>query len=467
MGAPPRTLFDKVWDRHVVLERPDGMALVFIDRHFAHEGSFHAFNLLRERGLAVRSPERTVLTADHYVATRTGARQEPAIRAVIDQLGDNAAHFGLRLFGPGDPNQGIVHVIGPELGLTLPGLSIVCGDSHTATHGAFGALAFGIGATEVAMVLATQTLWQRRPSALRCRFAGRAGFGVGAKDLALALIARIGTAGGTGCVIEYCGEAVEHLSMEARMTLCNLTIEAGARAGMVAPDDVTFQYLATRPHAPKGAHWDDAVADWRTLSSDQDAPFAHSVELDAGAIAPQVSWGTSPDQSGAVTEPVPDPERMGDLAARRAAQQALSYMGLEPGRPLLGLPVDRVFIGSCTNARLEDLQAAAEVLGGRRVRVPTMVVPGSRAVRRAAERLGLDRVFVAAGAEWHEPGCSLCVGMNGDTVAPGQRCASTSNRNFPGRQGPGSRTHLMSPAMAAAAAVRGEISDVRALKSAT
>ena len=465
MATPPRTLYDKVYDSHVVRRHQSGQDLVYIDRHYAHEGSFHAFEKLSERRLAVRRPDRTFAVADHYVPTArgAGASMPEAADRVIGLLGRNAAQAGISLFGPDDRRQGIVHVIGPEQGLTLPGLTIVCGDSHTATHGAFGALAFGIGASQVAHVLATQTLWQRRLKTFRVAIDGTLPDGVTAKDVILSLIARIGTNGAAGHVLHYAGSTVSALSMEARMTLCNMSIEAGARAGMIAPDDTAISYLAGRPHAPAGAAWDSALADWRDLAGDPDAEFDRVLEIDAAQIAPMVTWGTSPEQALPITDTVPDPDAMADPSRRAAAARALDYIGLTPGTALTDIAVDRVFIGSCTNARIEDLRSAAAVLRGRRSAVPGLVVPGSTAVKRQAEAEGLDTVFRDAGLDWRESGCSMCVGINGDRVPSGQRCASTTNRNFPGRQGAGARTHLMSPAMVAAAAVAGRLTDVRRL----
>jgi 3-isopropylmalate/(R)-2-methylmalate dehydratase large subunit len=453
----PRSLFEKIWERHVVTADEDGNELLFIDRHLAHEGSFHAFDKLADRALPVARPDLTLLVADHYAPTRNRHLPiaDPEVARVSHRLAENARRFGLELIGLDDPRQGIVHVIGPELGFTLPGLTIVCGDSHTSTHGAFGAVAFGIGASEVAHVLATQTLWQRRPRALRVRFTGIPVASVTAKDLVLAMIARIGADGGSGGAIEYAGSAVAALSMEGRMTMCNLSIECGARFGLVAPDETTFDWVKGRPMAPREPLLADAIADWRGLASDPGAEFDEEIHLDVEGLTPMVTWGTSPEQAAPVAGRVPDPAAMPTAARRDAAAEALAYMGLRPGQPLDGLPVDRVFIGSCTNARLEDLRAAAAVVRGRRVTVPTLVSPGSMAVKRAAEEEGLGHIFREAGAELADSGCSMCVGMNGDIVAPGERCASTSNRNFAGRQGPGSRTHLMSPAMAASAAVAG------------
>lgn len=459
----PRTLFDKVWDGHEIVTREDGATLLWVDRHFVHEGSHHAFARLAERGLPVAEPQLTFGVVDHYAPTRRRDRTvDPAIAGMIETVMANTARHRLRCFGLDDPHQGIVHVIGPEMGLTLPGLTINCGDSHTSTHGAFGALALGIGATEVAHVLATQTIWQSRPSRMRITIDGALGPGVGAKDVALNWIARLGADGARGHAIEYTGSTVRAMSMEARMTLCNLSIEGGARCGMIAPDEVTFDYLKGRIYAPAGSDWDAAVAAWSDLASDSDAAFDLEVSLAAAEIAPTVTWGTSPEEALPVTAHVPDPANCAPEKSARL-QDALDYMGLVPGRPLAGTPVDQVFIGSCTNARIEDLRAAASVLAGRKARVPGLVSPGSSQIKAQAEAEGLDRIFIDAGLEWAASGCSMCVGMNGDTVAPGKRCASTTNRNFKGRQGRGARTHLMSPAMVAAAAVTGTITDVRPL----
>ena len=464
----PRTLFAKVWDAHVVSQLPDGPALMYVDLHLVHEvTSPQAFEGLRLAGRRVRQPELTVATVDHNVST--GDRSLPIADEIsarqLDALRRNAAEFGIELLDLDSPEQGIVHVIGPELGLTQPGMTIVCGDSHTSTHGAFGALAFGIGTSEVEHVLATQCVMQSRPKTMEVQFTGRAQPGISAKDLILARIRRIGTAGGAGHVIEYTGKAITALSMEGRMTVCNMSIEAGARAGMVAPDDTTFAYLAGRPRAPKGDEWNRAVAGWSALRSDPDATYDRRIVLDASAIEPQVTWGTNPAMTANISERVPDPSLAASVAERESYRRALDYMGLRPGVPLEGLPVDRVFLGSCTNARLEDLREAARVAQGRRVArgVRAMVVPGSQQVKTAAEREGLDRIFIDAGFEWRNPGCSMCLGMNEDVLGAGERCASTSNRNFEGRQGRGGRTHLVSPAMAAAAAIAGCLTDVRAL----
>jgi 3-isopropylmalate/(R)-2-methylmalate dehydratase large subunit len=424
--------------------------------------------MLRQRGLPVHAPQRSFATPDHFIPTDSRDLErmaDPEKRAMANALQDDARGAGIRLFALGDARQGIVHVVGPEQGLSRPGMLIVCGDSHTSTHGALGALAFGIGATEVAHVLATQSIWQRPPKAMRIRVDGALGPGVSAKDIILAIIAKIGAAGAVGHAIEYAGSTIRALSMEGRLTVCNMSIEAGARAGLIAPDATTFAYLEGRPFAPKGVEWDAAVARWSALASDEDAHFDAEVALDAATLQPMVTWGTSPEDALPIGSRVPDPAQAPDSARRAAMQRALDYMGLTPGTPLAQVPVDRVFIGSCTNGRIEDLRAAAAVVRGRKVdaRVKAWVVPGSGLVKQEAEAAGLDRVFLDAGFEWRHPGCSMCLGTNGDLVASGERCASTSNRNFMGRQGPGARTHLLSPAMAAAAAIRGTLTDVREL----
>ena len=464
----PRTLFEKIWTAHTVLARPDGHCLLYVDRHLIHDGSRPAFEALRRRGLAVRRPDRTTGTADHYLPTTPGGAADitdDEKRAMVETLAVNAAAAGIDAFNPGDARQGIVHVVGPEQGLSLPGTLLVCGDSHTSTHGAMGALAFGIGMTEVGHVLATQTLWQQRPGTMRITVDGTLGAGVTAKDVILAIIAAIGTAGAVGHVIEYAGSAIRGLSVEGRLTLCNMSIEAGARAGMIAPDETTFAYLHGRPHAPAGAAWDAALDAWRRLPSDEGAVFDREVALDAAAIAPMVTWGTSPEDASPITGVVPDPASFADPERRDGLVRALDYMGLQPGTALEEVAVDRVFIGSCTNGRISDLRAAAAVAEGRRVAegVEAWVVPGSTPVRLQAEAEGLDQVFTRAGFQWRGAGCSMCLGTNGEIGRPGQRVASTSNRNFVGRQGRGVRTHLMSPAMAAAAAVTGRLSDVRRL----
>ncbi|HUF34976.1 MAG TPA: 3-isopropylmalate dehydratase large subunit [Gemmatimonadales bacterium] len=462
----PRTLFEKVWSSHVVHQAEGGPALLYVDLHLVHEvTSPQAFEGLRLAGRRVRRPELTLATVDHNVPT--GDRRlpiaDPTAARQVATLVANAREAGIELFDLDSPGQGIVHVIGPEVGATQPGMVIVCGDSHTSTHGAFGALAFGIGTSEVEHVLATQCVVQGRPRTMEVRFAGRPAPGVTAKDLVLALIRRIGTAGATGHVLEYTGEAIEGLSMEGRMTVCNMSIEAGARAGMIAPDDTTFAYLAGRPRVPPGSAWQRAVAEWRALRSDPGATYDRSVLIDAASLGPQVTWGTSPGMTADISERIPDPADACSDGERESLRRALEYMDLRPVTPLKGLKVDRVFLGSCTNARIEDLREAAKVARGRKVAagVRAMVVPGSQRVKLEAEHEGLDRVFLEAGFEWRNPGCSMCLGMNEDILAPGERCASTSNRNFEGRQGRGGRTHLMSPAMAAAAAVEGCLVDVR------
>jgi 3-isopropylmalate/(R)-2-methylmalate dehydratase large subunit len=464
----PRTMFDKIWDAHVVAEEPGRPAVLYVDLHLVHEvTSPQAFAGLRARGLGVRRPDRTFATMDHSVPTvaRHLAVVDPEGASQLRMLADNCRHHGVALYDTDSDRQGIVHVIGPELGLTHPGQTIVCGDSHTSTHGAFGALAFGIGTSEVEHVLATQCLLQHRARTLEVRIDGALGPGVTAKDLVLALIARIGVAGAAGHVIEYTGGAIRALDMEGRMTVCNMSIEAGARAGMIAPDDVTLAYLAGREHAPAGAAWDAAAARWRELRTDDGARFDRTVVLDAGEIEPMITFGTNPGMGIAITGRVPSPADAADPAQRAALDKALHYMGLAPGEPLLGRAIDVVFIGSCTNARIADLRAAAAVMAGRTVArgVRALVVPGSRAVKRQAEREGLDQVFRDAGAEWREAGCSMCIAMNGDRLEPGQYAVSTSNRNFEGRQGRGGRTFLASPLTAAAAAVTGRITDVRTL----
>ena len=463
-----RTLAEKVWDSHVLprggvaSEAPGGSDpdLLYVDLHLVHEvTSPQAFDGLRAAGRLVRRPDLTLATEDHNVPTTPGPVVDPVSRAQLEALRKNCAEFGIRLHPMGDGGQGIVHVIGPQLGLTQPGMTVVCGDSHTSTHGAFGALAFGIGTSEVEHVLATQTLPLTRPRTMAVEIDGPLPDGVTAKDLILGVITQIGTGGGQGHVIEYRGEAVRALSMEGRMTVCNMSIEAGARAGLIAPDATTFDYLAGRPHAPAGADWDAAVAAWRELRTDDDAVFDRVVHVDASALSPWVTWGTNPGQGAPLSATVPDPASFGDDAARVAAERALEYMGLVAGTPLREVAVDTVFIGSCTNRRIEDLRAAADVLDGRRVAdgVRVLVVPGSVAVKVQAESEGLHEVFTAAGADWRGAGCSMCLGMNPDKLTPGERSASTSNRNFEGRQGPGGRTHLVSPQVAAATAVTGRL----------
>ncbi|HEY2377303.1 MAG TPA: 3-isopropylmalate dehydratase large subunit [Gemmatimonadaceae bacterium] len=475
--SAPRTLLDKVWDAHVVrVPAASTPAILYVDLHLVHEvTSAQAFTELRQRRLRVRRPGNTVATMDHSTPTAfgpPGARTLAVLtgldgqaRTQLEQLEQNCTEFGIPLYALGDARRGIVHVIGPELGLTQPGMTVVCGDSHTSTHGAFGALAFGIGTSQVAHVLATQCLLQTKPKRLEVRLDGRLAPGVTAKDVILAIIARLGVGGGTGHVIEYRGDTIGALSMEERMTICNMSIEAGARAGMIAPDDTTFEYLVGRPRAPQGAAWDRALAVWRALRSDDDATFDASLTIDASSLAPMITYGTNPGTGVPITQLVPDPDRLSAGDDRESVRHALDYMRLTPGQPLIGTPVDVVFIGSCTNSRLSDLRAAASILRGRRVApgVRVLVVPGSEAVKRAAETERLDRIFIEAGAEWREAGCSMCIAMNGDSLRPGQLAVSTSNRNFEGRQGTGGRTLLASPLTAAASAVAGAVADPRPL----
>ena len=475
MNGRPRTLYEKIWDAHVVERHGDGTCLIHIDRHLVYEvTSPQAFDGIRAAGRRVRRPDLTLAMPDHNLPTsaRTGADgrafpiADPASAAQVAQLEANAREFGIRFLAATAPEQGIVHVVGPEQGFTLPGATLVCGDSHTAAHGALGALAFGIGTSEVEHVLATQTLWLKPSPTMEVRVDGTLGFGVSAKDVILAIVGRIGAAGGAGHVIEYRGSAFAGMSVEGRLTVANMSIEAGARSGLFEPDETTFAYLKGRPMAPTGAAWEHLEAWWRTLASDEGARFDRSERIDATEIAPNVTWGTSPEDVVPVTGAVPDPDQFAEPARRAAARRALDYMGLDAGMRLQDVAIEHVFIGSCTNSRIEDMRAAAEIVRGRRVAPGVrraMVVPGSGLVKRQAEAEGLDRLFVEAGFEWREPGCSMCLAMNPDKVPPGERCASTSNRNFVGRQGPGARTHLMSPAMAAAAAVTGRIADVREL----
>jgi len=466
--STPRTLFDKIWESHLVDVQEDGTCLLYVDRHLVHEvTSPQAFEGLRMAGRSVRRPAATLAVADHNVPTtdRSAGIADEESRIQVETLAENCAAFGVPYLSMNDVRQGIVHIVGPEQGFTLPGATIVCGDSHTSTNGAFGALAFGIGTSEVEHVLATQTLLQQPAKNMRVSVVGELPVGVTAKDMVLAIIGTIGTAGGTGHVIEYAGDAIQSLSMEGRMTVCNMTIEAGARAGLIAPDETTFRYLEGRPMTPSGDAWEQAVAYWRTLPTDTGAEFDREVTLEAASIAPQVTWGTSPEDVVPITGVVPDPADAADEAKAQAMRRSLDYMGLAPGTPMRDIAVDRVFIGSCTNGRIEDLREVARIAAGRRVAegVGAMIVPGSGLVKEQAEREGLDRVFTEAGFEWREPGCSMCLAMNADKLAPGERCASTSNRNFEGRQGRGGRTHLVSPAMAVAAAVTGRLADVREL----
>ena len=462
----PRTLFDKIWDAHLISRDDDASSLIYIDRHLVHEvTSPQAFEGLRQTGREVVCPERTLAVADHNVPTsdRSKGISDEESRIQVETLEKNAADFGIPYFAMDDIRQGIVHVIGPEQGFTQPGMTIVCGDSHTATHGAFGALAFGIGTSEVEHVLATQTLIQQPAKNMRITVNGKTSSGVGAKDIILAIIGKIGTAGGTGHVIEYTGEAIRALSMEGRMTICNMSIEAGARAGMIAPDETTFAYLKDKPMAPQGDMWERAIAWWRSLSADADAVYDKDIIIDAAEIAPTVTWGTSPEDTAPITGFVPDPEKEKDIARKTKIERALAYMGLSGGMKITDIAIDTVFIGSCTNSRIEDLRAAADLVDGRKVAsgVRAMIVPGSGLIKKQAEEEGLAEIFIKAGFDWREAGCSMCLAMNADKLTEGERCASTSNRNFEGRQGRGGRTHLVSPEMAVAAAVTGRLADVR------
>jgi len=463
-----KTLYDKIWDDHLVDQQPDGTCLIYIDRHLVHEvTSPQAFEGLRMARRRVHSPEKTLAVVDHNVPTtdRTKGIDDPESALQVNTLAENATDFGIEYYNERDVRQGIVHVIGPEQGFTLPGMTIVCGDSHTSTHGAFGALAHGIGTSEVEHVLATQTLIQKKARNMRITVDGQLPPGVTAKDIILAIIGEIGTAGGTGYVVEYAGEAIRALSMEGRMTVCNMSIEGGARAGLIAPDEKTFAYIQGRPRAPKGGAWDAALSYWKTLHSDPDAVFDREIRLDAANLPPLVTWGTSPEDVVSIQGRVPDPEAVADEGKRAAMKRSLDYMGLAAGTPMTEIRIDKVFLGSCTNGRIEDLRAAAKILDGKHIAegVSGMVVPGSGLVKEQAEAEGLDKIFIAAGFEWREPGCSMCLGMNPDKLKPGERCASTSNRNFEGRQGFRGRTHLVSPAMAAAAAIAGRFVDVREL----
>ena len=464
--AETRTLYDKIWDEHLVHEAPDGTAVLYIDRHLVHEvTSPQAFEGLRLAGRKVRAPEKTLAVVDHNVPTtdRSHGIDDPESALQVATLAENAREFGIDYFSELDHRQGIVHIIGPEQGFTLPGTTIVCGDSHTSTHGAFGALAHGIGTSEVEHVLATQTLIQRKAKNMRVRVDGALPPGVTAKDIILAIIGEIGTAGGTGHVIEYAGDAIKALSMEGRMTVCNMSIEGGARAGLIAPDEKTFDYIRGRPRAPKAGAWEQAIRHWQTLYSDEGAAFDYEIVLDAAKLPPIVTWGTSPEQVVSVTGRVPRPEEIADEIKRTAAIRSLDYMGLQGGEKITDITLDRVFIGSCTNGRIEDLREVAKVVAGRHVHptISAMIVPGSGLVKEQAEAEGLDQIFKDAGFDWREPGCSMCLGMNPDQLSPRERCASTSNRNFEGRQGRLGRTHLVSPAMAAAAAVSGRFVDIR------
>jgi len=466
LASPPRTLFEKIWDQHVVIPRSAGPSLLYIDRHIIHEGSFHAFKDLRARGLTIRNPKQVFGVADHYVPTTSRDPNDAItaeIKEVILKFDDNMKWSGAHYFSIKDPQQGIVHVVGPEQGMSLPGSVITCSDSHTSTHGAMGAMAFGVGQSESMHVMATQTLWQAKPLQMRVELNGKPAAGVGGKDIILAVIAKLGVAGAVGFAVEYAGSALQWLSLDDRLTMCNMTIEAGARSGLIAADDLVFSYLYGRNFAPKGAAWDQALREWQQLPSDDGCHFSQTLSIDVARLSPMLTWGTTPDTGVAIEGVVPDPAALSDSHARQAALAALAYMDLTPGTALSTINIDRVFIGSCTNSRLSDLRSAADILRGRRAVVPGIVVAGSMLVKQAAEAEGLDKVFLAAGLEWREPGCSMCVGINGDLALPNERVASTSNRNFVGRQGPGVRTHLVSPAMAAAAAVTGHFTDVRTL----
>ena len=464
--AAPATMFEKIWRTHVVVDRPDGYTLLYVDRHLIHDGSYFAFQRLKARGLKLRRPDLSFGTPDHYMPTDTRRKEDianPDSKRMVTGLAINGAETGVTVFDIGDRRNGIVHVVGPEQGITQPGITLVCGDSHTSTHGAMGCLAFGIGQSEVMHVMATQCVWQKKPKTMRVDIDGALGFGVTGKDVILAIIAKIGAAGGTGHVLEYAGSGIRALSMEGRLTICNMSIEAGGRAGMIAPDDATYQYLAGKPYAPKGAEWDKAMARWKALPTDDGATFDTEITLTGPAIAPMVTFGTSPEDAVPVTDAIPDPSTAADAVKREGLAQALRYMGLKPGTPITDIRIDRVFIGSCTNSRIEDLRAAAAVAKGRKAVVPSWIVPGSGIIKEQAEAEGLDKIFKEAGFEWRETGCSMCLGTNGEIGRPEERIASTSNRNFVGRQGKGVRTHLVSPAMAAAAAVSGHFADVRKL----
>ena len=461
-----KTLFEKIWDQHVIVEREDGNVLLYIDRHLTHDLHFRAFHDMKAKGLTLKEPDKLFGVPDHSVPTTAKTVEDippGEMREAVEGLASAADELGFTHWPMTDDRHGIVHVVGPEQGITLPGLTLVCGDSHTSTHGALGCIAFGIGYSEVQHVMATQALWQRKPMMMRITITGELGFGVSGKDMILAIIAKIGTAGGTGYAIEFAGSAIDSMSMEGRMTLCNMAIEAGARSGIIAPDEKAIDYCNGRPLAPTGAAWDEAVAYWQTLHSDDDAVFDAEVTLDGNAIAPMMTWGNSPQWALPVTEMLPDPALENDPMLRTEMEASLDYMALKPGMAFDDISVDTVFIGACTNSRIEDMRAAAAVAKGRQAKVRTLVVPGSGLVKKQAEAEGLDKIFIDAGMEWLEPGCSMCIAMNGDMLQPGQRAASTSNRNFRGRQGPGSRTHLVSPAMAAAAAVTGHFTDVRTL----
>lgn len=464
--ATPITMFQKIFDLHTIRQRGENEALIYVDYNVVHEGAFYSFDGLREEGRTIRHRHQTLAFADHYVPTVNREKgldgiQDPEARAMVENLEKNAKATGIRHYGMHHPQQGIMHVVAPELGFLHPGMVVTGSDSHIATNGAFGAFGFGVGASQVKHILATQTVWFRRPKVMRVNVTGSLKVGVSAKDVILAIIEKIGIAGGTGHVIEYCGNAITGLSMEGRMTLCNMSIEAGARAGMVAPDDKTIEYLRGLPFAPTTEHWDNAVAFWKSIPSDSGAHFDKEITLDGSLIEPMVTWGTCQDEACSITAKVPDPATFADPSKRGRAEKAINYMGLKPGTSITEIKIDRVFIGSCTNARLEDLREASKIAKGRKVVIPSIIVPGSQTVKEAAEREGLHEIFIEAGFEWRSPGCSMCTGSNGDRVPSGERCASTSNRNFEGRQGRGSLTHLVSPAMAAAAAISGRLADVR------
>lgn len=462
----PRTIFEKIWDAHEILKRDDGQSLLYIDRHIIHDGGFHAFGMLREVGRKVRQAKQTFGTPDHYASTtirKIEDMDDPEAKEKVQGLAVSAREFGIYHFGLDDVRMGISHVIGPELGITQPGILLCCGDSHTSTHGAMGCISFGIGASEATHVLATQTIWQQKPKLMRVTVTGKLGFSVTGKDVALALIAQETAACGTGHAIEYAGPCVSQLDIEGRLTLSNMTIEAGSRTGLIAPDDKTLSFIDGTEFAPRGKKWDRAVKYWQTLPTDDDAKFDAEVTLDGSAIAPMVTWGTSPQHAISITEAVPDPEKEPDTEKRAAMKRALDYTGLKPGQKMTDIPVDRVFIGSCTNSRMQDLRNAAEVVKGKKVKCWSMISPGSEKVRKQAIAEGIDKIFIDAGFEWRHSGCSMCVGLNGDLLNSGERSASTSNRNFEGRQGPETRTHLVSPAMAAAAAITGKFTDVRSL----
>ncbi len=461
-----KTLFEKIWNRHVILDREDGQTLLYIDRHLIHDLHHRSFDVLKAEGRTIRNPAQLFATPDHSIPTTALTVDdipEGEMRTTVVELERHAKDFGITHFDMTDPRHGIVHVVGPEQGLTLPGITLVCGDSHTSTHGALGCISFGIGSSEVQHVLATQTLWQQQPKLMRISIDGKLGFGVGGKDVILAVIEHISAAGGTGHAIEYAGAAIRSMSMEGRMTVCNMTIEAGARSGIIVPDETTIEYVEGRPYAPKDGEWDKAVTYWQGLPSDEDAVYDTEVSIDGGGIAPMVTWGNSPQYAVPVNTAIPDPSAESDPIRRADMEASLDYMDLKPGQAITEIAIDKVFIGACTNSRIEDMRAAAAVAKGRKAVIQTLVVPGSGLVKQQAEAEGLDKIFTEAGMEWRQPGCSMCVGMNGDTLAPGERSASTSNRNFRGRQGLGSRTHLVSPAMAAAAAVTGTFADVRKL----